>query len=210
MEIKLIEKYFPNLNERQREQFQIMMDAYPEWNEKINVISRKDIDNLECNHLLHSLAIARFIKFTPGTKVMDLGCGGGLPGLPLAVMFPEVSFHLIDRTGKKIHVAQEIAKACGLENVTFQHGDVAECKELFDFVVSRAVMPQQDLIKLCRKNISSKQNNGLPNGLITLKGGDISAEMRGTPKGSEVVEISQYFAEPFFDTKKIAYSPIYK
>lgn len=206
--IQLIEKYFPHLSERQKEQFGIMMDAYPEWNEKINVISRKDIENLECNHILHSLAIARFIKFTPGTHVMDLGCGGGLPGLPLAIMFPEVRFHLIDRTGKKIHVAQEVAKACGLDNVTFQHGDVAECKEKFDFVVSRAVMPQPDLIKLCKKNISLEQKNGLPNGLITLKGGDISGEMRNTHKGGETVNISQYFDEPFFKTKKIAYTPI--
>lgn len=206
--IQLIEKYFPHLSERQKEQFGIMMDAYPEWNEKINVISRKDIENLECNHILHSLAIARFIKFTPGTHVMDLGCGGGLPGLPLAIMFPEVRFHLIDRTGKKIHVAQEVAKACGLDNVTFQHGDVAECKEKFDFVVSRAVMPQPDLIKLCKKNISHEQKNGLPNGLITLKGGDISGEMRNTHKGGETVNISQYFDEPFFKTKKIAYTPI--
>lgn len=206
--IQLIEKYFPHLSERQKEQFSIMMDAYPEWNEKINVISRKDIENLECNHILHSLAIARFIKFTPGTHVMDLGCGGGLPGLPLAIMFPEVRFHLIDRTGKKIHVAQEVAKACGLDNVTFQHGDVAECKEKFDFVVSRAVMPQPDLIKLCKKNISLEQKNGLPNGLITLKGGDISGEMRNTHKGGETVNISQYFDEPFFKTKKIAYTPI--
>lgn len=206
--IQLIEKYFPHLSERQKEQFSIMMEAYPEWNEKINVISRKDIENLECNHILHSLAIARFIKFTPGTHVMDLGCGGGLPGLPLAIMFPEVRFHLIDRTGKKIHVAQEVAKACGLDNVTFQHGDVAECKEKFDFVVSRAVMPQPDLIKLCKKNISHEQKNGLPNGLITLKGGDISGEMRNTHKGGETVNISQYFDEPFFKTKKIAYTPI--
>lgn len=206
--IQLIEKYFPHLSERQKEQFSIMMEAYPEWNEKINVISRKDIENLECNHILHSLAIARFIKFTPGTHVMDLGCGGGLPGLPLAIMFPEVRFHLIDRTGKKIHVAQEVAKACGLDNVTFQHGDVAECKEKFDFVVSRAVMPQPDLIKLCKKNISLEQKNGLPNGLITLKGGDISGEMRNTHKGGETVNISQYFDEPFFKTKKIAYTPI--
>ncbi|MBD5386899.1 16S rRNA (guanine(527)-N(7))-methyltransferase RsmG [bacterium] len=206
--MQLIEKYFPHLSERQKEQFSIMMDAYPEWNEKINVISRKDIENLECNHILHSLAIARFIKFTPGTHVMDLGCGGGLPGLPLAIMFPEVRFHLIDRTGKKIHVAQEVAKACGLDNVTFQHGDVAECKEKFDFVVSRAVMPQPDLIKLCKKNISHEQKNGLPNGLITLKGGDISGEMRNTHKGGETVNISQYFDEPFFKTKKIAYTPI--
>ncbi|MDE6028318.1 MAG: 16S rRNA (guanine(527)-N(7))-methyltransferase RsmG [Muribaculaceae bacterium] len=207
-EAKLIEKYFPNLTDRQREQFAIMLKEYPEWNSKINVISRKDIENLECNHLLHSLALARFITLTPGSKVMDLGCGGGLPGLPLAVMFPEVSFHLIDRTGKKIHVAQEIAKACGLTNVTFQHGDVAECKDKFDFVVSRAVMPQSDLIKICRKNISKEQRNALPNGLITLKGGDISGEMKGAAAGGETVEISQYFEEPFFKTKKVAYSPV--
>lgn len=207
-EINLIEKYFPHLTARQREQFGIMMEAYPEWNEKINVISRKDIENLECNHILHSLAIARFIRFTPGSKVMDLGCGGGLPGLPLAIMFPEVSFHLIDRTGKKIHVAQEVATACGLTNVTFQHGDVAECKDKFDFVVSRAVMPQPDLIKLCKKNISHEQKNALPNGLITLKGGDISAEMRKSHQPGEIIDIEQYFHEPFFKTKKIAYSPI--
>ncbi|MBD5330075.1 MAG: 16S rRNA (guanine(527)-N(7))-methyltransferase RsmG [Bacteroides sp.] len=207
-EAKLIEKYFPHLSDRQREQFAIMMDKYPEWNSKINVISRKDIDNLECNHLLHSLALARFINFTPGSHVMDLGCGGGLPGLPLAVIFPEVKFHLIDRTGKKILVAREIAQACGLENVTFQHGDVAECKDKFDFVVSRAVMPQADLIKLIRKNISAEQHNALPNGLITLKGGDLSAELRGAPKGGEEVDLTNYFEEPFFKTKKIAYSPI--
>ena len=204
---EIIEKYFPSLTEEQKRQFGIMLDAYPEWNSKINVISRKDIDNLEVNHILHSLALARFIHFTPGTRVMDLGCGGGLPGLPLAVMYPETKFHLIDRTGKKIHVAQEVAKACGLRNVTFQHGDVAECKEKFDFVVSRAVMPQGDLIKLCRKNISKEQHNALPNGLITLKGGELQQEMRKA-SGGEIVEISQYFYLPFFKTKKIAYSPI--
>ncbi|MDE7413577.1 MAG: 16S rRNA (guanine(527)-N(7))-methyltransferase RsmG [Muribaculaceae bacterium] len=203
----IIEKYFPNLSDRQKEQFAIMLEKYPEWNDKINVISRKDIDNLEINHLLHSLALSKFIEFTPGSTVMDLGCGGGLPGLPLAVMFPEVKFHLIDRTGKKILVAQEVAKACGLENVTFQHGDVAECKDKFDFVVSRAVMPQNDLYKLARKNIRNEQRNALPNGLITLKGGDLTNEMKGLPAG-ETVDLSQYFAEPFFTTKKIAYTPI--
>lgn len=203
-----IEKYFPELSDRQKEQFSIMMDKYPEWNAKINVISRKDIDNLEVNHLLHSLALAKFIRFTPGSKVMDLGCGGGLPGLPLAVMFPEVLFHLIDRTGKKITVAREIAKACDLTNVSFQHGDVAECKEKFDFVVSRAVMPQADLVKLCRKNIASEQKNPLPNGLITLKGGELSSELRGLSRDGEIMEISRYFPLPFFDTKKIVYTPI--
>ncbi len=205
---EIIEKYFPRLTDRQREQFDIMLREYPEWNSKINVISRKDIDNLEVNHLLHSLAIAKFLKFSPGSRVLDLGCGGGLPGLPLAVMFPEVHFHLIDRTGKKIHVAQEIARACGLENVSFQHGDVAECKEKFDFVVSRAVMPQADLLKLCRKNVDKEQRNPLPNGLITLKGGELGSELKGMTSRSEVAEIEKYFEEPFFKTKKIVYTTI--
>lgn len=205
---EIIEKYFPRLTDRQREQFDIMLREYPEWNSKINVISRKDIDNLEVNHLLHSLAIAKFLKFSPGSRVLDLGCGGGLPGLPLAVMFPEVHFHLIDRTGKKIHVAQEIARACGLENVSFQHGDVAECKEKFDFVVSRAVMRQADLLKLCRKNVDKEQRNPLPNGLITLKGGELGSELKGMTSRSEVAEIEKYFEEPFFKTKKIVYTTI--
>lgn len=199
-------KYFPSLSDTQREQFLRMMELYPEWNAKINVISRKDIDNLEINHILHSLAIAKFLRFTPGSRVLDFGTGGGFPGIPLAVMFPEVHFHLIDRTGKKLLVAREIAKECGIENASFYHGDVVECRDKFDFVVSRAVMPQGDLLKVCAKNIDGKQRNALPNGLITLKGGDISAEMRPFKSRSEIIDISDYFDEPFFSTKKIAYT----
>lgn len=205
--IEKITKYFPDLTERQREQFEAMTRLYPDWNEKINVISRKDIDNLEENHLLHSLAIAKFIKFAPGSRVMDFGTGGGLPGLPLAIVCPDVHFHLIDRVGKKLKVAEDIAENIGLSNVSFQHGDSGECHEKFDFVVSRAVMTQPDLVRLSRKNIAKAQRNALPNGVIALKGGDLNAELQGM-KSSETVDLSNYFDEEFFKTKKIVYTPV--
>lgn len=206
MQIETILKYFPSLSAKQQEQFDVLMRLYPEWNEKINVISRKDIENLEVNHLLHSLAIAKYIRFAAGTEIMDFGCGGGLPGLPLAILFPECNFLLIDRTAKKLRVAKEIAEAAGITNVKFMHGDVGECKEKFDFVVSRAVMPQADLMKIAGKNISSQQRNALPNGIITLKGGDLHDELRHLKNFSEVVPVSDYFEEPFFDTKKVVYT----
>lgn len=206
--IETISRYFPDLTPDAQAKLETMMRLYPEWNEKINVISRKDIDNLEVNHLLHSLAIARFIRFVPGTRVLDFGCGGGLPGLPLAALFPEVTFLLADRTGKKLRVAADIAEQAGITNVSFFHGDVAEIKEKFDFVVSRAVMPLPDLIKLCRKNVIPGGNNPLPNGVITLKGGDISAEMRGFEKTSLTEDLSRWFAEPFFQTKLLTYTQL--
>ena len=206
--IQYIDRYFPDLSEQQLAQFDAMLSLYPEWNAKINVISRKDIDNLEVNHILHSLAIAKFISFAPGSKILDFGCGGGLPGIPLAAMFPDCHFHLIDRIGKKLRVASSIAEEIGLTNVTFQHGDIAECKEKFDFVVSRAVMYLPDLIKLCRKNISGVQKNHLPNGVITLKGGDLDSEMAEYASMSMVEDITRYFTEEFFETKKITYTQV--
>ena len=204
----IIERYFPDLSPIQKEQFDRMLLLYPEWNAKINVISRKDIENLEVNHLLHALAIAKYITFTPGSRVMDFGTGGGIPGLQLAVMNPESRFLLVDRTAKKLKVAENIARECGLTNVEFRHGDVAEVKEKFDFVVSRAVMPQTELAKICRKNISRTQNNALPNGLIPLKGGDLDADLGSLKQLSEEVPVSQWFAEPFFETKKLVYTPL--
>lgn len=203
-----IKKYFSELSEKQKSQLIQLPSLYREMNEKINVISRKDIDNVEINHILHSLSIAKFIKFTPGSNIIDLGTGGGLPGIPLAIIFPEVNFHLIDRIGKKIKVAKEISQKIGLNNVTFQHGDMGECHEKFDFVVSRAVTDQPTLMKISRKNISSINKNALPNGLITLKGGEINNELGNYARISEIVDIDNYFDEPFFKTKKIVFTPI--
>ncbi len=201
----LIAKYFQNLTDEQKVRFARLGELYPFWNERINVISRKDIGNLYPNHILHSLAIARFLQPCEGTEIMDMGTGGGFPGIPLAILVPQCRFHLIDRIGKKIKVAETIAAEIGLTNVTFQHGDIGECHRKFDFVVSRAVMQLDELVKLVRKNISKTQRNSIPNGLICLKGGDLREEIKRTQGKPYVEDIATYFAEPFFDTKKLVY-----
>lgn len=203
--VSVIEKYFPGLSGKQREQFEKLGPLYADWNSKINVISRKDIDNLYTNHILHSLAIAKFLQPAPGTTFLDMGTGGGFPGVPLAIMYPDCRFHLIDRIGKKIKVAQAIAEAIGLTNVTFQHGDIGECRQKYDYVVSRAVMRLDELLPLIKKNVGGKQRNGVPNGLICLKGGDISDELRAAHADELVDELRNYFDEEYFATKKLVY-----
>lgn len=203
--MELILKYFPDLTEEQKRQFAALYDLYTDWNSKINVISRKDIENLYEHHVLHSLGIAKVIRFKPGTKVMDLGTGGGFPGIPLAMLFPEVQFHLVDSIGKKVRVATEIAGSIGLKNVTTRHARAEEEKQLFDFVVSRAVMPLTDLLKIIRKNISPKQQNALPNGLICLKGGELEKETMPVKNKTTMWNLKEFFGEEFFETKKVVY-----
>ena len=208
--IEIILKYFPNLTNQQKEQFEALYDLYTDWNSKINVISRKDITNLYEHHVLHSLGIAQVIHFKPNTKIMDLGTGGGFPGIPLAILFPDVTFHLVDSIGKKVRVASEIAQAIGLKNVTTRHCRAEEEKQLFDFVVSRAVMPLTDLLKIIRKNIKSEQNNALPNGLICLKGGELENEILPVKHKTFIHDLKDNFEEPFFETKKVVYVTINK
>ena len=200
--------YFPELTETQRQQLLLLESLYPEWNAKINVISRKDIVNLEVNHVLHSMGLIKFVKFVQGTRVLDLGTGGGFPGIPLAIYFPQVSFHLVDRIAKKLRVASDIAERIGLTNVTFQHGDVKEVKGKFDFVVSRAVMPLGDMVPLVKRLIDDEDRNAIPNGLICLKGGNLSGEISKYRNLVLIDELSSYFKEDFFKTKKILYLPL--
>lgn len=204
----IILKYFPNLSEFQQQQFAALYDLYTDWNSKINVISRKDITNLYEHHVLHSLGIAKVMQFRPETTVMDLGTGGGFPGIPLAILFPETHFHLVDSIGKKVKVATEIANAIGLKNVTTRHCRAEEEKQLFDFVVSRAVMPLADLLKIIRKNIKKEQHNALPNGLICLKGGELEREVMPVKHQTLMYDLKDYFEEEFFETKKVVYVTI--
>ncbi|HIZ91363.1 MAG TPA: 16S rRNA (guanine(527)-N(7))-methyltransferase RsmG [Candidatus Bacteroides merdavium] len=203
--MELLLKYFPELDEKQKEQFAALEGLYTEWNAKINVISRKDIGNLYEHHVLHSLGIAKVIRFKSGSKVMDLGTGGGFPGIPLAIFFPDVKFHLVDSIGKKVRVATEVAHSIGLKNVIFSHARAEEVKDTYDFVVSRAVMPLADLMKIVRKNFSTHQQNALPNGLICLKGGELEHETLPFRNKTTIWNLSDYFDEEFFQTKKVVY-----
>ena len=209
--IESITKYFTDLDDTQLKQLEMLGSLYPEWNERINVISRKDIDNLYTNHILHSLAIAKFLgELNEGTSFMDLGTGGGFPGIPLAIYYPQCKFHLLDRIGKKLMVAQEIATAIGLRNITFQHGDIKECKGKYNYVVSRAVMPLNELYKLIVKNIlpSSPDNtNRYANGLICLKGGDLSEESKGIKCTVVDYPVNEFIPEARFAEKCVVYIP---
>ncbi|GJG26773.1 MULTISPECIES: 16S rRNA (guanine(527)-N(7))-methyltransferase RsmG [Segatella] len=206
--IEIITKYFPKLTDTQKSQLEQLDELYRDWNSKINVISRKDIDNLYEHHVLHSLAIAKYINFKSGTKVLDFGTGGGFPGIPLAILFPEVKFRLIDGTGKKIRVATEVANAIGLKNVDAVHLRGEEEKGKYDFVVSRAVMPLPDLMKIIKKNFAKEQHNALPNGVIVLKGGDLTEELKPYCKSADVTSLDSLFEEEWFkEDKKLIYVP---
>ncbi len=206
--MQIIQKYFTGLTDKQIQQFAALDDLYKDWNAKINVISRKDIENLYPHHVLHSLGIAHMLRFKPGSTVMDIGTGGGFPGIPLAIMFPEVQFLLIDSIGKKIKVGQAVAEAIGLENISFRHCRGEEEKGKFDFVVSRAVMPLADLVKIVKKNIAVEQKNALPNGLICLKGGELQHEILPFKNTAVTIDLKTYFKEEFFLTKKVVYVPL--
>lgn len=200
--------YFPDLTERQKEQFAIAAAVYREWNLKINVISRKDMENLEEHHFLHSLAIGRFTRFSPGTQILDAGTGGGFPGIPLAILFPEVHFILADSIGKKLKVADAVAEACGLSNVTTLHERTEKIRKKVDFVTGRAVTAIPAFVSLVRHLVGKEQKNELANGILYLKGGDFAGELEGLPYSVNEMPLTRYYTEPFFETKKLLYIPI--
>lgn len=210
MDYEAIDKYLKgHYDDRQMEQFRALGDLYADWNEKINVISRKDINNLYVHHVLHSLTIARFLgPLVPGTAILDMGTGGGFPGIPLAIAYPQCRFHLVDRIGKKLRVAEAVSRAVGLDNVTFQHGDIGECRQKYDYVVSRAVMTLDALVPLIVKNISPVSRNKYANGLICLKGGDLADEIKATRRPVADYPVGEFFDEPYFSTKSLIYVPL--
>jgi 16S rRNA (guanine527-N7)-methyltransferase len=207
--VNIIEHYFPNLSDRKKKQFTQLESLYGEWNEKINVISRKDIAELYERHVLHSISIALLIEFAPGSQILDVGTGGGFPGIPLAILFPQVDFYLIDSIGKKIKVVQEITNALDLRNIEARHQRAQEFKRPVDFVVSRAVTKMDDFVPWVKKNIAKKSKHNLPNGILYLKGGDLNEELKSFPKAT-VFPLSDFFEEPFFETKKIVHVPLVK
>lgn len=205
-----IKKYFPDLTEDQIDKFQKLKPLYEEWNSQINVISRKDIDAFYEHHVLHSLAIAKVLKFRPNSKVLDVGTGGGFPGIPLAIMFPEVKFDLVDSVGKKIKVVNAVVDALDLKNINTYHERAENIKNRYDFIVSRAVTKMPDFIAWVRSKIKKEQMNSLPNGILYLKGGDLKEEMKPIKNYYDFFPISDFFDEPFFETKKVVYVQLYK
>ncbi|AUC16237.1 16S rRNA (guanine(527)-N(7))-methyltransferase RsmG [Tenacibaculum sp. SZ-18] len=203
----IILKYFPNLTEKQIEHFEKLQSLYEDWNLKINVVSRKDIDELYLRHVLHSLGIAKVMEFQPGSNVMDVGTGGGFPGIPLAILFPGTNFHLVDSIGKKIKVVNEVVEGLGLENVKTTHGRVEEVKETYDFIVSRAVAQMETFHRWVKDKVHKKQNHELKNGILYLKGGDLSEELTKFPKAT-IYDLTSFFEEEFFETKKVVHLPI--
>jgi 16S rRNA (guanine527-N7)-methyltransferase len=206
--MEIIEKYFTGLTPEQKIWYQQLQPLYTDWNSKINVISRKDLDSLYERHVLHSLAIAKFIRFTPGTRVLDVGTGGGFPGIPLAIFFPDTHFHLVDSIGKKIMVVKKVIESLGLKNATAEQIRAEQLKEKYDFVVSRAVTKLPEFVSWIRKNILLKQQNALPNGIIYLKGGNLEGEIRPFRKNAYIQNLAEYFDEEFFETKKLVHVPL--
>jgi 16S rRNA (guanine527-N7)-methyltransferase len=202
--MEIIHKYFKNLSEKQIEQFSKLQELYEDWNLKINVVSRKDIDELYLRHVLHSLGIAKIIQFKPGSKVMDVGTGGGFPGIPLAILFPETQFHLVDSIGKKIKVVNEVVSGLGLENVKTTNARVEEVKDTYDFIVSRAVAQMETFVRWNKGKIAKKQNHELKNGILYLKGGDLSEELK-LYTSATTYNLPDYFEEDFFETKKVVH-----
>lgn len=209
MSPEIIYKYFPDLTEGQKNQFDQLYPPYEEWNAKINVISRKDLDQLYERHVLHSLALAKFTTFSPGSEILDVGTGGGFPGIPLAILFPECQFHLVDSIGKKIAVVNEVAKEIGLTNLTAEHQRMEKVSGKFDFVISRAVAQTKQLFIWAHQKVSKEQRNDLDNGMILLKGGDLNQEMKEFGRRYVQKNLSDYFSEGFFETKKIIYVPVH-
>jgi 16S rRNA (guanine527-N7)-methyltransferase len=204
----IIQKYFPELTEEQIARLKQLQPLYAEWNAQINVISRKDFSEFYERHVLHSLAIAKFIRFKPQTKILDVGTGGGFPGIPLAILFPEVQFHLVDSIGKKIKVVNGVADSLGLKNVVAEQIRAEQLKERYDFIVSRAVTRLPEFVKWIRKNVSRKQKNAIPNGIIYLKGGDLTEEIKPFKRNIFIQNLSEYFDEEFFETKKVVHLPL--